>query len=109
MKYCSNCGHKNESIGGKLPKFCSNCGEPLSASAKIEVKESKMDVGKEEESLIPEISAEDVFEISESSDFNAFKFGDIAVGATKEYIAPRPHKTLDQIQKRLNQDKFEAE
>lgn len=105
MKYCRECGYKNEAINGIPPKFCSNCGEPLSAISKTTAS-SKPEVESEIRD-IPEISLEDAFEISETNDFSSFKFGDIAKGETKEYVAPRAGKSLKQIQDRLKQKQYD--
>ncbi len=108
MKYCSACGHKNESINGSPPKFCSNCGEPLSGGSKIEAEE-KVEKDVNPEGKIPEVKAEELFEISQGSDFASFTFGEIAKGESKSNLSNRPSKSMDQIWNRVKKDNFDAE
>lgn len=104
MKYCSNCGHKNEPIGGAMPKFCSNCGSPLGVVAV-----AKAPVQTNDDGEIPESIPEDLFEVSQSSDFASFKFEDIAVGEKRESLPSRRGKNIEDVFSRVAQKSFDAE
>lgn len=106
MKYCRECGHKNEPVNGSMPKFCSECGTPLGvvAIAKVE----KPSVSNDGEPEIPDHIDEDAFEISQASDFSSFKFEDIAIGEKRESSAKRQPKSLDEVFSRMKQREFDA-
>ena len=107
MKYCRECGHKNEPVNGSMPKFCSECGTSLGVVAIA--KKTQTNNSNEEDPEVPSDITGDLFEISEKSDFSSFVFGEIAVGGKKENSIKRQHKSLDQVFDRLKQREFDTD
>jgi hypothetical protein len=96
MKYCPECGFKNEPSNGQPPKFCMDCGHSFGAVARASVTAT---IQREPE---PEIEAP-TFEI-QGGGFSIHKAEDlIGQGPSKSVARRAGGKSLDDLRSYMKQ------
>jgi len=98
MKFCQECGTKNEAIGGNPPKFCCECGHPFGGTVKSSVQSQVVDQ--------PHIEEVDYGLKSLAFDFHGghqvFKAEDL-IGKGRSNLGPRQKssQSIDEIRESL--------